>query len=189
MESQTRIAPLQPPYPPDAAAWLAKWTPPGVAVEPLVLFRTLATHAAFTDRMRPLGAGILGPGSSIDPRHRELVIARTCARCRCEYEWGVHVATLGAAAGLSPEIRAATVTADGTDPIWSGRERLLVQLVDALHDTQRIPADLWNALAAEWTEPQVLELIVIVGWYHVISFLANGLELPLEPWAVRWPKG
>ncbi|HEV7760231.1 MAG TPA: hypothetical protein VGO78_14620 [Acidimicrobiales bacterium] len=28
-------------------------------------------------------------------RDREIVIDRTCARCGCQYEWGVHVAFFG----------------------------------------------------------------------------------------------
>src|SRR5207302_6072455 len=92
LNQSPRIAPLSPPYEPDVATALAKWMPPGSALEPLKLFRTLYQNPQLSSRMRPLGAGILGAQSSIDPREREIVIDRTCARCRCEYEWGVHVA-------------------------------------------------------------------------------------------------
>jgi len=74
-----RIAPVVPPYEPDTAALLAKWMPPGVEVEPLRLFRTLVVHDELASRMRPLGAGILGH-PRLDPRDRELLILRTCAR-------------------------------------------------------------------------------------------------------------
>ncbi len=183
-----RIAPLEPPFESAAAAWLTRWMPPGAPHDPLILFRVLATHPEFTDRMRPLGAGILGRSSRIAPRERELVIARTCARCGCEYEWGVHVASLGAAAGLTAAEVRATVEADAADGVWNERERLLLRLVDALHDTQRIPEGLWTALAAAWSPEQLIELIVTVGWYHLISFVANGLLLPPEPWAARWTR-
>ena len=53
--------------------------------------------------MRPLGAGILGPQSLLDPREREILIDRTCARCGCEYEWGVHVAAFGSGVGFLRE--------------------------------------------------------------------------------------
>jgi alkylhydroperoxidase family enzyme len=186
-ESLPRIRPLEPPYPPETAQWLNKWMPPGGAHEPLLLFRTLATHPEFTGRMRPLGAGILGRSSRIDPRERELAIARTCARCGCEYEWGVHVASLGAGAGLTQATIRATVEADAADGVWNDRDRLLVRLVDALHDRQRIPDGLWGELSAAWSAEQLIELIVTVGWYHLISFLANGTDLAPEPWAARWP--
>jgi 4-carboxymuconolactone decarboxylase len=74
-----RIAPLQPPYAPDVAAALAKWMPPGSPVEPLRLFRTLNVHAELASRMRPLGAGILGPHAAVPAPLREVMIHRTCA--------------------------------------------------------------------------------------------------------------
>jgi 4-carboxymuconolactone decarboxylase len=83
-----RIAPLEPPYEPAIETMLKSWMPPGSALEPLVLFRTLAVHDQLASRMRPLGAGILGHGR-IQPREREIVILRTCARAGAEYEWGV----------------------------------------------------------------------------------------------------
>jgi 4-carboxymuconolactone decarboxylase len=39
-----------------------------------------AVHESLAARMRPLGAGILGHGL-LEPRVRELMILRTCARC------------------------------------------------------------------------------------------------------------
>ncbi|HEX9104014.1 MAG TPA: carboxymuconolactone decarboxylase family protein, partial [Polyangia bacterium] len=89
MDKPFRIAPLEPPYPPEIAASLHKWMPPGAAVEPLALFRTLQRHPALAERMRPLGAFLLGK-TSLTLRERELVILRACARCGAEYEWGVH---------------------------------------------------------------------------------------------------
>ncbi len=79
MSQDPRIQPLQEPYSEDVATMLAKWMPPGSAVEPLRLFRTLAVHEQLSSRMRPLGAGILGPRALVEPLLREVMIARTCA--------------------------------------------------------------------------------------------------------------
>src|SRR3954469_16558460 len=102
-----RIAPLEPPYDPDTEAMLRKWMPPGAEVDPLALFRTLAVHDDLFARMRPLGAGILGHGR-IEPREREIVIHRACARAGAEYEWGVHVLAFGSPLGLTDAQIAAT---------------------------------------------------------------------------------
>jgi 4-carboxymuconolactone decarboxylase len=182
-----RIAPLEPPYAPEVAESLAKWMPPGAAVEPLKLFRTLAHNEAFSSRLRTLGAGILGPASSIAPRVREILIDRTCALCGCEYEWGVHVAAFGAAVGLAPEALRATATGSANDPAWSERDALLIRLADELHHTSRVTDELWGALAAHWEAPQILELLSIAGFYHLIAYLANGARVALEPWAARFP--
>lgn len=182
-----RLAPFEPPYAPELAAMLAKWMPPGFAAEPLKLFRTLAYNREIFDRMRPLGAGILGPKSSISPQERELVIDRVCARCGCEYEWGVHVAAFGQAMGLSAEKLEATVTKSAGDALWTEREKLLVRLVDELHDTARVSDELWQGVAAHWDPSQLIELLVMVGWYHLISFVANAARVEPEEWAARFP--
>jgi 4-carboxymuconolactone decarboxylase len=183
-----RIAPLEPPYSPDVATALAKWMPPGSTVEPLKLFRTLLQNREMSDRMRPLGAGILGSHSSIDARDREIVIDRVCARCGCEYEWGVHVASFGQALAIPRETLAATVTKTPFDPLWSERESLLVQMVDELHDTSTISDALWNQFAARWTPSQLIELCIMVGWYHLISFVANAARVQPEEWAASFPR-
>src|SRR5690242_9717358 len=181
-----RIAPLEPPYEPDTAALLAKWMPPGNDVEPLRLFRTLAVHDELASRMRPLGAGLLGH-PRLDPRERELLILRTCARARAEYEWGVHAVAFGPAVGLGGEQLAASAAADARDAAWSPQDSQLIAAADALYDTGTIPDELWARLASRFEEDQLVELIVIAGWYRLISYLINTLRIEREPWAASFP--
>jgi len=183
-----RIPPLEPPYDPDVAVALAKWMPPGSAVEPLKLFRTLLRNQQISERMRPLGAGLLGRHGSIDPREREIVIDRTCARCGCEYEWGVHAVAFGQALGIPEEQLLGTVTKSSDEPEWSERQALLIRLVDELHETASVSDDLWEQLAAFWSDAQRIELLVLVGWYHLISFVANAAHIAPEEWAARFPR-
>src|SRR5271168_4937194 len=98
-----RIAPLAPPYEPHIETFLEKWMPPGSQVEPLRLFRTLAVHEQLSSRMRPLGAGILGPRALVEPVLREVMIARTCALTGASYEWGVHAVAFARPLGLDDE--------------------------------------------------------------------------------------
>jgi alkylhydroperoxidase family enzyme len=137
--------------------------------------------------MTTLGRFLLGRDCALDLQDRELVIDRVCARCGCEYEWGVHVTAYGARAGLSPAQLEATRTGDAGSPVWSERQALLVRLVDELHDTARVSDDLWAALARHWSESQLLELLLLAGWYHAISFVGNGAWVELEGWAARFP--
>src|SRR6266581_2171593 len=183
-----RIAPLSPPYEPEVAAALAKWMPPGSASEPLKLFRTLYQNPQLSSRMRPLGAGILGSQSSLDSREREILIDRTCARCGCEYEWGVHVAAFGEACGLDRAQLEDTASSTIGPALWSEREQVLIRLVDELYETATVSDATWDQLAASWSTAQILEVIIIVGWYHLISFVANVAQVEKEPWAARFPK-
>ena len=186
MDLTPRIAPLEPPYDPDTGEMLKRWMPPGAAVEPLALFRTLAVHGELMSRMRPLGSGILNHGQ-VAPRDREIVLHRTCARAGAEYEWGVHAVAFAETVGLSPEQVAATAAEDGArDPSWSEQDVLLVRLADELHDTATVSDDLWRRLAGHYNDQQLLELVVTAGWYRTIAYVTNAARVTLEPWAARF---
>ena len=178
----TRLAPLEPPYEEATAATLAEMMPPGVP--PLRLFRTIAHNPRVLAKIR--ASNLLDRGS-LERRHREIVILRTTARCGCEYEWGVHVAFFAAKVGLSDADVAATVHGRADDPRWSAAERTVLRLVDELHDTARVSDALWAELRGHWKDDQLVELVVLAGFYHTISFLVNGLGVALEPGAPRFP--
>jgi len=182
-----RIAPIEPPYSPDVEEMLRKWMPPDAGIEPLRLFRTLVVHGSLAARMRPLGAGILGHGL-LEPRDRELMIHRTCARCGAEYEWGVHAAFFGKAVGFSDLQLAATVTGPADDPVWSERERAVIRLADELHDAADVSDATYGELEGYFTAEQILELVVTAGWYHTISFVIAAARVAPEPWAARFPR-
>ena len=108
-----RIAPLEPPYEAAIADELARWMPPGSPLPPLALFRTLATDHPLAQAMWGLGSFLLSRRLALPLREREIVIDRVCARCGCEYEWGVHAVAFAAAAGFSEAEVAATLRARG----------------------------------------------------------------------------
>ena len=156
-------------------------------MEPLSLFRTWARHLPLARALRPIGRHVLAEGA-LEPRDRELLILRVCARCGAEYEWGVHAVSYPPRLGLSEEKVRATRGARADDPIWEPREGLLLRVADALHDTATLDDDLWREAAATWDEAQLLELLLVVGFYHAVSFTVNALRLPPEPWAARFPR-
>lgn len=175
-----RIEPAQPPYSDLVQQTFGRLMPPGVP--PLVLFTTLArSERAFSKFM---AAGLLDKGP-LPMREREVMIHRTTARAGSEYEWGVHVALFAERVGFTKQEIAATV-APGADG-WSPREALIVRMADALHESTTIADDLWAALAAEFSEEQILELILLAGFYRTVAYLTNGLKLPLETYAARFP--
>jgi alkylhydroperoxidase family enzyme len=182
-----RIAPIEPPYDPEVQALLDKWMPPGAAVPPLAIFRTIARHRLLFERMRPLGAALLGRGT-LPPRVRELLLLRTCARCGAEYEWGVHVVGFGAIAGLGDEdVRA---TARATPAEVASRDdddARLMRLADELHDTGTASDETWRALSTRFDDAALLEMVAVCGFYHLISFIVNAAGIEREPWAARFP--
>ncbi|HLM63397.1 MAG TPA: carboxymuconolactone decarboxylase family protein [Acidimicrobiales bacterium] len=178
----TRITPLTPPYGSDASTRLARMTPPGT--EPIALFRTLVRNPAMADAMAAWGRYELGRDLSLTRRDREIVIDRTCARCGCEYEWGVHVAYFAERVGLTADQIASLTSGDASDACWTDeRDRVLVEAADALHDTHDIDDALWARLAATFDDAQLLDLLALAGWYHAVSYLARATRLANEPGA------
>lgn len=181
-EAGPRLQPLAPPYPPEVGETLASMMPPGV--EPLLLFRTLAHNPRVLGKIR--GGNLLDRGS-LERRDRELAILRTCARCSSEYEWGVHVSVFARRFGIPAEKIEGTVTWSADDPRWDATELAIVGLVDQLHDTAGVDDTLWLSLERTFEPEQIVELLVLVGFYHTISFVTNGLEIEREVSAERFP--
>src|ERR1700751_2886821 len=120
-----RIAPLEPPYPPDIAAQFDRIMR---GAPPLMLFRVMAGHKRAWEKFR--GGSLLDRGP-LTLREREIVIDRTCALNACEYEWGVHVTAFAKAADLTDEEVRATVHGGADAPCWSDDEQAMLVAVEA----------------------------------------------------------
>jgi alkylhydroperoxidase family enzyme len=181
----SRISPVEPPYESDVDDRLKAMMPPGVP--PILLFRTFVKNLPMAEAMGTWGSYELGKRLSLSMRDREIVIDRTCVRCGCEYEWGVHVAFFAHRVGLTAEQITSLTHGVSTDACWSSRrDRVLIDVCDALHDRSRIDDALWDRLSGEMANAEVLDLLLLCGWYHAISFAANGVEVTLEDDAPRF---
>lgn len=179
-----RIEPLIPPYEPAEAAQLESMMPPGVP--PIALFRTFARNLAMAEAMGGWGSYELSKRLSLSMRQRELVIDRVTARCRCEYEWGVHLAFFGDRIGLTSEQRRSITHGSPNDACWPPDEAVLLRAVDELHDANDIADTTWAALESVLAEDQLLDLLLLAGWYHAISYAANAARVALEEGAPRF---
>jgi hypothetical protein len=56
----------------------------------------------------------------------------------------------------------------------------------ALHDSADIGEDLWHLLARLFSQEQLLDLLMLAGWYHAISFAANGARVACEDGSPRF---
>lgn len=184
--SHARIPPLEPPYAPELQELLQKMTPPA-APNILALFRTLARHPVMAERMTAWGGFLLGKRATLPLRDREIVIDRVCALCGAGYEWGVHVAAFAGAAGFDEAQVRAIADPRGDLLALPERDRLLVRAVDELHATSTIGDTLWAELSATWSQEQLLELLMLAGWYRAISYVCNAARVPAEDWAPRLP--
>ena len=172
-----RIAPIDPPYRPEVQAEFDKLMR---GAPPLLLFRTVARNPRVLQRMM---AGSLLDRGSISLRSRELMILRTCARCGAEYEWGVHIATFGAKAQWTPAQIRSTAYGGADDTCWSLEDRLVIRLSDQLHDTNRVDDTLWQEMSLHFAPDQLVELIMLAGLYHAVSYMINATGVQNEAFA------
>jgi alkylhydroperoxidase family enzyme len=177
-----RIAPVYPPFPAEIQERFDRVMPKGVP--PLTLFTTLARDERLFARF--FGGSLLGPGH-LKLRQREIVIDRITALSGSEYEWGVHVTFFGKAAELT-EAQIYSLTKSGADePVWTDAERALLHACDQLHTSCDLDEEAWQALRTHFSEEAILEILMLAGFYRMVSYLTNGLRLPLESYAARFP--
>ena len=178
----SRIAPLDPPYAPELKEQFDRIMR---GAPPLALFHVIAGHPRAWEKFR--GGSLLDRGP-LTLREREIVIDRTSALTACEYEWGVHVAIFATAAKLTDEQVRATVKESADAPCWSASEQALIAAVDALHYRATLSDDEFERLSAHYDDARIFEVILLCGFYRTVSYLANGLDLPLEATAARFPR-
>ena len=174
-----RIAPMTEPGP-EAAARLAKAFGDR---RPANIFATLARAPKMLDAVLHMG-GFLLSGKGIPPREREIVVLRVGWRAGSVYEFGQHT-VLGGQAGLTEE-EIVRLTQDGLDG-WDEADRHLVAMADDLHADDKVTDATWAGLAQRWDETQLIELLVLAGFYRLISGFLNSAGVELDPGTPGWP--
>ena len=147
------------------------------AAPPLNIFATLVRHPGLYRRWAPFGGKLL-QGAKLPARDRELVILRVAFRCDAAYEWGQHVG-IGRLAGLTDdEIRRVAVGPDATG--WSDEDATTLRAVDELTDDHRIGDVTWAALAARYSDEQLIELPMLAGHYAMLAGVLNSCGVQPE---------
>jgi len=144
----------------------------------LGLMRTLARHERPFKSFLLLGRRLV-LHAAIPFADRELLILRTAWNCGAAYEWGQHVrvATTG---GVDRAV--IDRVPDGPDaPGWDEHEAALLRAADELHATARLSDPTWNELRRRFDERQLIELPMLVGFYHLVAFTLGALAIVPEP--------
>ena len=150
----------------------------------LNVFATIARHPKLLKRWVVFANHVLN-GSTLPARERELVILRTGYACRSGYEWAQHAA-IGRQAGLTDEEMTRII--DGPDaPGWSTADQLLLRATDELVNDHFVSEPTWSALAEQWNEQQLMDLVFAVGQYTLVSMALNSFGVQLEDTTQRFP--
>jgi alkylhydroperoxidase family enzyme len=154
---------------------------PGGTDEPMHIFTTLGRADPELFR-RWLGFGGALLGGSLPGRLRELVILRTAARFGGRYEWAQHI-ELAEAQGVSAvELAALGDERGGLDPdTWSPVERAALHAVDETAADGAVSDATWSTLADVLRESEIIELLMLIGHYMMLTTVLGSLRLQLEP--------
>ncbi len=142
----------------------------GDDAEVLNVFGTVANHPTLLRKWLVFATYALTK-STLDPRTRELVVLRVGWKCSSPYEWGQHV-VVGRAVGLTDADIARV--ADGPDASgWTEAEAAALRAADECHDRSTVTDATWSVLAAHFSQQQILDLVFLIGQYHLVSFALN----------------
>jgi 4-carboxymuconolactone decarboxylase len=156
--------------------------------------RELAEIGASPNVLRMLGhrADLLAPWLGIGMpltakgllpmRIRELLVLRVALRCSSEYEWANHVIA-ATSCGITPAEIASLAQGTGT---WSDAEAAGLALVEDLCADDCASEQTWQALRASYDEGQIIELLLLIGFYRMNAGFLNSLGVPAEPGRPRF---
>ena len=151
----------------------------------LNIFRTLGHHRPLFKAFLTLGSQLLGSGE-LPEREREIVILRVGRRARSEYEFGQHT-RIGGAAGLTDAEIARLADLGTSLSEWSDDDAALVAMADELCADDVVSDATWKQLATRWNDNELLELLMLGGFYRMVSGLLNSAGVALEADTPGWP--
>lgn len=144
---------------------------------PLNITATFARHPALFRAFMPF-VQYLADGA-LPARDRELVVVRTAMHCQSPYAWAHHCA-IARRNGVSDEEIDELAQGDTAD--WTAHDQALLAAADELHEKSVITDPTWNTLCVTFDDAQMIELVVLVGQFHLVAGVLNSAGTPLDEW-------
>jgi 4-carboxymuconolactone decarboxylase len=182
-----RIEPIDPATAPDKVCEALDNLPP------LNIFGTLAhAETVFRPFLR-FGGAVLG-AMALDPVVRELAILTVAKEAEAKYEWIQHV-PIAKTVGATDEQIAAIAEADSCAPegsderiaraasgggVFDGAQQAAIELAAAVVRGPRISDDLYDCVRAQFSEREIVELLIAIGDYLMLARVMTVLEVDLD---------
>jgi alkylhydroperoxidase family enzyme len=122
-------------------------------------------------------SGRVHSASHLPDRIRELVILRTTGMLDAQYEWQAHARIAGRQGVTADDIDALRT---GRDEHFAGAERAAVELAAAF-EKRVVDAEAWKAARAYFSDVELLDLILLAGFYGMASRFALALDVEPDP--------
>jgi len=155
-------------------AIVARFEPAGAAANAL---RTYLNHPVLAENILPFERYI-SSASTLEPRHREILILRTAWLCRDEYVWAHHAAAARRAGMTNDDL---TRIARGPDaPGWDPFEAALLRAADELQVDAFVSDRTWSVLTARYDTRQIIDAVFTVAEFTMIAGTVNSLGIQVE---------
>ena len=128
------------------------------------------------DRLQKVGEYVRFK-TSIPPRLNELAILVTARAWTAQYEWYAHY-QYAVKAGLPPAV-ADDIAAGKRPSKMESDEAIVYDFTRELIDTKQVSDANFNAMKDKFGERGVVDLVGLVGYYHIVSMLLNVDRYPL----------
>jgi alkylhydroperoxidase family enzyme len=144
---------------------------------PLNIFRMMAHAEGCFKPLTRLGGAMLGK-LALDARLRELALLRTVRLEGGTYEWVQHV-PVARKLGVSEAQLAALEAGDIDAPCFDARDRTLLRFTTEVVERVGASPESLAALRAHLGEREVVELVLMIGFYMMLARLTEttGVEL------------
>jgi alkylhydroperoxidase family enzyme len=187
-----RIAPLPPEEWDERLTRLLEGSPGGTD-EPMHIYTTLARAPDVFRRWIAFGGALLF--GTLPGRLRELVILRTAMRFGGAYEWAQHIGLAEREGVSAAEIEAVgserpgvhSDVSPGVSPgvssgvSWSPLEAAALRAVDETADDGSVSDTTWDELASHLDDAELIELLMLIAHYMMLTTVLGSLRVPLEP--------
>ncbi len=150
-------------------ALLGPWSTMNFAT---VLVRSPELYKAFVPLIKKVIADTCLP-----PRDRQALVLRTLTLGDDVYEV-THHELISSMAGLS-DAEIAAMRAGAGDEL-TAFDKVLVAAAEQLVRRQHIDDATWAALAARYSQEQLMEVVALVGTYLTMAMVTRNYEIPLE---------
>jgi 4-carboxymuconolactone decarboxylase len=113
----------------------------------------------------------------LSPRQREIGVLCVASRWRAGYEWWAH-ARIASDCGLSDAVIEA-IRQRAQPPLDQADELLVHDYSRALLDEQQVPDKLYQNTVTALGEEALVELVVLLGYYSLISMVLVSFDVPI----------
>jgi alkylhydroperoxidase family enzyme len=145
----------------------------------LNLFKMLANSRGTFSPLMSLVSAVFGK-LDLDPSHREIAILFTASRTNAEYMWKQHL-VIAPQTGVTPiQIEAIQRGQIEDAQVFDDREQLVLKMTEELLDAGEVLDSTVDRARARFSTAQIVEIILVVGFYRMLAGVMLSTELDLD---------